>query len=107
MRRELCRSGRVRKKGLFALFILSNHLGVITNSAAAVIILVVLFSILSEPIAREIVTAARLNDLPESIYPMPLIGHSLSFECSLFSQTSSPTENQPDSRSGQLTIGEK
>ena len=100
-------ASRIRKKGLSALVILSDYLGIITNAAIAVIILVISFAISNQPIAREIVTAARASITPDAVDLMPFIGHSLSFECSRFSQTSSPPRTKPDPRNGQLTTGEK
>ena len=72
------------------MLILSDQQGIITNAAVAVIILLVLFAIFSQPIAREIVTAARANTTLYAINLKSLIGHSLSFKCSLFSQTFPP-----------------
>jgi hypothetical protein len=81
MSKGLCHSGKGNKKGASA---------IITNAAVTVIILIVLFSTSSQPIVREIVTAAGANTTPYTINLMPFIGHSLSFECLLFSQTSPP-----------------
>jgi hypothetical protein len=81
MSKGLCRSGKGNKKGLSAS---------ITNAAVTVIILIVLFSTSSQPIARENVTAATANINSYTINLMPFIRHSLSFKCLLFSQTSSP-----------------
>ena len=105
--RELCRPGKQNKKGLSALVILSDYLGIITNAAVAVITLIVLLAIYSQPIAREIVTAARANVILVPVDLMPLIGHSLSFECSQVSQTFSPPRTKPHPRNGQPSIGEK
>ena len=79
------------KKGLSALVIPSDYLGIITNTAIAVI-LVISFAISNQPIARGIITAARANTISGPADLMPLIGHSLSLECSRFSQTSSRRE---------------
>ena len=92
MRKEVCHSDKGNKKGLSALVILLNYLGIITNAAVTVITLIILFSISSQPIARRIVTAARASIIPDPVYPVPLIGHSLLFECSQFQQTLSRRE---------------
>ena len=107
MIKGLCHSGKGNKKALSALVLLLNHPGIITNSVVTVITLIVLFSIYNQPIARRIVTAARASIIPDLVYPVPIIGHSLSFECSRFSQTLSPPRTEPYPRNGQLSIGEK
>ena len=88
-------ASRSRKKGLSALVILSDYLGIITSAAVVVIILVVLAAISGQPIARKIVTAAMANTIPDHLDLVPLIGHSLLFECSRFSQTLSPPRTKP------------
>ena len=96
--------------------------GIITYPDLAVIILLILFAILSQPIAREIVTAARANTTsyainlahgeilklrpPVFLLSAPHRTLTLFRVLAVFTNFP-PAENRPGPRSGQLTIGEK